>query len=640
MRVIGTAGHVDHGKSTLVEALTGIHPDRLKEEREREMTIDLGFAWLTLPNGEEVGIVDVPGHRDFIENMLSGIGGIDAALLVIAADEGIMPQTREHLAILDLLQVQSGFIVLNKIDLVDDGDWLDLVEEDIRQALIGTILESAPIVRVSARKRDGIQEVFQALSACLQESPARLDLGRPRLPIDRVFTIQGFGTVVTGTLIDGQLKHGDEVVILPRGSKGRVRGLQTHRQKEAVAVPGSRTAVNISGVNLDDVMRGDVLAHPNDYKPTGRLDVQFKLLSDASKSIKHNMSFKLFLGATEVVARARLMGVEELKPGEEGWLQLETTDKVVAVRNDRYILRRLSPGETLGGGYVIDPHPKGRHKRFVPETLQRFQTLAKGTPTEIFLQAVNHLGVAQYREVVARASLDELSAQQAFDTLVESGQVLIFQAGEVSDDNFTTISKEALLVGKVFWDQFQIKLLDAIGEYHQANPLKRGMPKEELKSRLRSLPRFYNIALDKLVFHDLVKEDGPLVALPSHHIKFSEQQQRQIDSLFTQFKTNEFSPPSVKECQNQVGEQVYAALVDMSLLIQVSADVVFSQAGYENMVEGIKSLIRTNGEITAAQVRDYFHTSRKYALALLEHLDSIGLTIREGDTRRLRNPAN
>lgn len=640
MRVIGTAGHVDHGKSTLVEALTGIHPDRLKEEREREMTIDLGFAWLTLPNGEEVGIVDVPGHRDFIENMLSGIGGIDAALLVIAADEGIMPQTREHLAILDLLQVQSGFVVLNKIDLVDDGDWLDLVEEDIRQALIGTILESAPIVRVSARKRDGIQEVLQALSACLQESPARLDLGRPRLPIDRVFTIQGFGTVVTGTLIDGQLKHGDEVVILPRGSKGRVRGLQTHRQKEAVAVPGSRTAVNISGVNLDDVMRGDVLAHPNDYKPTGRLDVQFKLLSDASKSIKHNMSFKLFLGATEVVARARLMGVEELKPGEEGWLQLETTDKVVAVRNDRYILRRLSPGETLGGGYVIDPHPKGRHKRFVPETLQRFQTLAKGTPTEIFLQAVNHLGVAQYREVVARASLDELSAQQAFDTLVESGQVLIFQAGEVSDDNFTTISKEALLVGKVFWDQFQIKLLDAIGEYHQANPLKRGMPKEELKSRLRSLPRFYNIALDKLVFHDLVKEDGPLVALPSHHIKFSEQQQRQIDGLFTQFKTNEFSPPSVKECQNQVGEQVYAALVDMSLLIQVSADVVFSQAGYENMVEGIKSLIRTNGEITAAQVRDYFHTSRKYALALLEHLDSIGLTIREGDTRHLRNPAN
>ena len=640
MRVIGTAGHVDHGKSTLVEALTGTHPDRLKEEREREMTIDLGFAWLTLPNGEEVGIVDVPGHRDFIENMLSGIGGIDAALLVIAADEGIMPQTREHLAILDLLQVQAGIVVLNKIDLVGDNEWLELVEEDIRQALRGTILDSAPIVRVSARRREGMAELIEALILCLQERPTRLNLGRPRLPIDRVFTIQGFGTVVTGTLVDGELRVGDEIVILPKGSKGRVRGLQTHKRKEEVAVPGSRTAVNISGVNLEEVSRGEVLAHPNDYKPTGRLDVHFRLLPEASLTIKHDTAVKLFVGATEVVARLRLIGVEALNPGEEGWLQLETSEKVVAVRNDRYILRRLSPGETLGGGFVIDPHPRGRHRRFTPATLEHFQTLAKGSPSEIFLQAVNHLGAAHYQEAAARANLDEASAKRAYTTLVDSNQVLTLSSGELSGENVANISKDTLIVGKGYWDNFQRRLLSEIEAYHRVHPLKRGMPKEELKSRLRSPHRFFSLSLQRLVELSLLKEDGPLISLPSHRIRFTAQQQNQMDLLFKQFKSNEYSPPSVKECQSQIDEQLYNALVDMGLLMQVSPEVVFSQQGYQSMVTGIKALIESQGAITAAQVRDHFDTSRKYALALLEHLDSIGFTIREGDSRRLRKPAN
>ena len=640
MRVIGTAGHVDHGKSTLVEALTGTHPDRLKEEREREMTIDLGFAWLTLPNGEEVGIVDVPGHRDFIENMLSGIGGIDAALLVIAADEGIMPQTREHLAILDLLQVQAGIVVLNKIDLVGDNEWLELVEEDIRQALRGTILDSAPIVRVSARRREGMAELIEALILCLQERPTRLNLGRPRLPIDRVFTIQGFGTVVTGTLVDGELRVGDEIVILPKGSKGRVRGLQTHKRKEEVAVPGSRTAVNISGVNLEEVSRGEVLAHPNDYKPTGRLDVHFRLLPEASLTIKHDTAVKLFVGATEVVARLRLIGVEALNPGEEGWLQLETSEKVVAVRNDRYILRRLSPGETLGGGFVIDPHPRGRHRRFTPATLEHFQTLAKGSPSEIFLQAVNHLGAAHYQEAAARANLDEAGAKRAYTTLVDSNQVLTLSSGELSGENVANISKDTLIVGKGYWDNFQRRLLSEIEAYHRVHPLKRGMPKEELKSRLRSPHRFFSLSLQRLVELSLLKEDGPLISLPSHRIRFTAQQQNQMDLLFKQFKSNEYSPPSVKECQSQIDEQLYNALVDMGLLMQVSPEVVFSQQGYQSMVTGIKALIESQGAITAAQVRDHFDTSRKYALALLEHLDSIGFTIREGDSRRLRKPAN
>jgi selenocysteine-specific elongation factor len=303
MHVIGTAGHVDHGKSTLIEALTGIHPDRLQEEREREMTIVLGFAWLTLPNGEEIGIVDVPGHRDFIENMLSGIGAIDAALFIVAADEGVMPQTREHLAILDLLQIQGGVIALTKTDLVEDADWLDLVEADVRETLAGTVLADAPLVRVSARNGKGLQELVQVLEEILSEKLPRPDLGRPRLPVDRVFTMSGFGTVATGTLSDGHLSVGDDVVILPQGVRGRIRGLQTHKRKESTAIPGSRTAINISGVDMDQIQRGDIITHPGTYNASRRLDLYFRLLKDVNQPVRHNMEVKLFIGASEVLGR-------------------------------------------------------------------------------------------------------------------------------------------------------------------------------------------------------------------------------------------------------------------------------------------------------------------------------------------------
>ncbi len=301
MRVIGTAGHVDHGKSTLIEALTGTHPDRLKEEQAREMTIELGFGWLTLPNGEEVGIVDVPGHRDFIENMLSGISGIDAALLVIAADEGVMPQTKEHLAILDLLQIPAGLIVMTKTDLASDSGWLDLLEADIRSAVSKTVFKNAPIVRVSARTNAGLKELTTDLQALLENKPARLDLNRPRLPIDRVFSMSGFGTVVTGTLSDGHLSIGDEVEILPSGQKGRVRGLQTHKKKEETAIPGSRTAVNISGVDTELVRRGEVVVHLNQYQSTRRIDARFRLLNDIEISIQHGDEVKFFVGASETM---------------------------------------------------------------------------------------------------------------------------------------------------------------------------------------------------------------------------------------------------------------------------------------------------------------------------------------------------
>ena len=460
MRVIGTAGHVDHGKSTLIEALTGTHPDRLKEEKAREMTIELGFGWLTLPNNEEVGIVDVPGHRDFIENMLSGIGGIDAALLVIAADEGVMPQTKEHLAILDLLQIPAGLIVLTKTDLAPDSGWLDLVETDVRAAVSGTVLKDAHILRVSARANEGIKELISTLQLLLENKPARPDLNRPRLPIDRVFTISGFGTVVTGTLSDGHIAVGDEVEILPAGLKGRIRGLQTHKKKEEHAIPGSRTAVNISGVEMESIKRGDVLAHPGQYQAARRIDARFRALSDISQPLQHGDEVKLFTGASETIATLRLLGTEELGAGQESWIQLELRDPLVAVRGDRYMLRRPSPGETLGGGAVVDHQPKGRHKRFDAEVLKSLESLAQGTPADVLFEAAMALQFASIKEMVSKSRLENEAAESAVRELLANGQLVLLEGDAPG-------AKSDLLAAALpHWNTLQAKVIQLVEAYH------------------------------------------------------------------------------------------------------------------------------------------------------------------------------
>ena len=632
MRVIGTAGHVDHGKSTLVESLTGMNPDRLKEERERQMTIDLGFAWMELPSGEQVGIVDVPGHRDFIENMLSGVGGIDAALFVVATDEGVMPQTREHLAILDILQIQGGVVVLTKIDLVDDHGWIDLVEEDVRNVLSGTVLEAAPIVRVSARNGQGIAELLETLDEVLAERPARQDVGRPRLPVDRVFSIAGFGTVVTGTLSEGHFRVGEEIEILPQGLKGRIRGLQTHKQKEDLALPGSRTAVNISGVALEQVKRGNVVAHINDYQPTRRMDVRFRLLSDVSQPLKHNIEVKLFVGAAEVLARVRTLGNEVINPGDEGWLQLETREPVVVVRGDHYILRRPSPGETLGGGIVVDPNPRRRHKRFAAGLINQLESLAEGPPADILLQALAAMVAAPLREVTIRSNLKENDAQQASEELMNRGEIVILEEGKGE----VRANGDILVTTKGYWEQLSLKTLEIIADYHQTYPLRKGMPKEELKSRLKLSPRLFSGLTQKLIQQKKLREAGPLILYPDHEVRFSPQQDKIVRSLLNQFAASPFSPPSIKDSKSQVGEDVYDAMVDLELLVPVSSEVVFRREDYNQMVAEVKDLLNKNGTLSAAQVRDHFQTSRRYILAFLEHLDEIGVTIREGDVRRLK----
>jgi selenocysteine-specific elongation factor len=631
MRVIGTAGHVDHGKSTLIAALTGTHPDRLKEEQAREMTIELGFGWLTLPNGEEAGIVDVPGHRDFIENMLSGIGGIDAALLVIAADEGVMPQTKEHLAILDLLQIPAGLIVLTKTDLASDSTWLDLLETDIRGAVSDTVLKDAPIVRVSAKNKTGLDTLITTLSKILEDKPARVDLNRPRLPIDRVFSMSGFGTVVTGTLSDGHLSVGDEVEILPGGSKGRIRGLQTHKKKEERAMPGSRTAVNISGVNTELIQRGEVVVRPNQYQATRRVDARFRLLKDSSSPIKHGDEVKFFVGASETIAALRLLGTEELNPGEEGWIQLELRESIVTVRGDRYILRRPSPGETLGGGVIVDHQPKGRHKRFDESILKSFESLMQGSPADILFEAALALDAVSIREAVTKSRLETMNAQSALAELIQNGQLVLLEEGEAKP------TSDLLVMALPRWNELKNRMENMLNAYHKQFPLRRGISREELKSKLGLSPRIYNAAITQLVKRNAFVEAGSWVANAGHEIHFNGTEQAQVQKLMRKFELNPYAAPSVKECHDEAGEEVVNALIELKELVTVSSDVIFRKSDYDEMVKKLRTTIQQKGKITLAEVRDLFNTTRKYAQALLEHLDSIGVTIRDGNFRKLKN---
>lgn len=624
MYVIGTAGHVDHGKSTLVEALTGIDPDRLNEEKEREMTIDLGFAWLQLGEGdrtEEVGVVDVPGHRDFIENMLAGVGGIDVALFVIAADEGVMPQTKEHLAILDLLEVRGGIVALTKIDLVaDDPDWLELVTLDISEAVQGTVLADAPILPVSARTGEGVAELKQVLWQRLVASPPRQDNGRPRLPVDRVFTLSGFGTVVTGTLIDGRFRLGDPVEIQPHGRKARIRGLQTHKTKLDIAQPGSRVAINLTGIDRSQIKRGDVVCAPGVLSSTILFDAAYRHLPEATTPLKHNMEVKLFVGSAEVLARTRVLGVEQIEPGQTGWLQLAATAEIAVARGDRFILRRPSPGETLGGGKVLDPHPGRRHRRFRPDTIERLETLSQGTPAELLLQTLRRIEPANKTRLIQASGLDEETAAAVLAQLESEKQI---------------IPLDQQLISSVYWQRLADQTSQIISAFHREYPLRLGLSREELRSRLRLKANVFTPFLGQLAANGRLAEDGALVHAPDHVVNFSPAQQAKIDALLRRLSAAGVASPSVKECKTAVGEDVYFALIDLGQLVQISSDVVYAPAEYEELTGKIVAYLKEYGRINAAQTRDLLQTSRKYAIALLEHLDEKRVTRRMGDDRVL-----
>ncbi|HEY59282.1 MAG TPA: selenocysteine-specific translation elongation factor [Anaerolineae bacterium] len=632
MYVIGTAGHVDHGKSTLVKALTGINPDRLKEEQEREMTIDLGFAWLKLPNGEEVGIVDVPGHRDFIENMLAGVGGIDAVLFVVDAGEGVMPQTKEHLAIMDLLNVKSGIVALTKVDLIKEPEWLELVESDIYKLLGETGLSQAPIIRVSAVNGEGLNRLKHALEKCLQLVAPHRDLDRPRLPIDRVFTIKGFGTVVTGTLLDGKLKVGEEVQILPSGVRGRIRGLQTHKQKEEVAIPGSRTAVNISGVEVNQLKRGDILTYPDYFHITSRFDAKLWVLPDAYSGVKHNDRLKIFIGAAEYIGRVRVIGKELIVPGDDCLVQIEFSDTAIAVRGDRFIIRRPSPAETLGGGVVLDSHPVKRYKRFSEVIINHLCLLASGSLEDILLENINSAGTIEIKDCYVKLAVSPKEFLGILDTLIKEQQVILLEMGLITTRSPILITTQSSL------QKNSGRLMKEVNAFHERHPLRQGIRTTDLRNRLKMTPRVFRALMNHLLYEDRIKESEDMVYSSQHDIVFSTEQLKDIEALNTKFDQQPYAPPTQGECREIVGEDIYLALIDLGKFMPVSNEIILRKREYEEMVQGLIAHLKSQETISLAEFRDKYHTSRRYALAFLEHMDEKGITVREGEVRKLKKP--
>ncbi|MBI4339126.1 MAG: selenocysteine-specific translation elongation factor [Chloroflexi bacterium] len=620
MFVIGTAGHVDHGKSTLVKALTGIDPDRLREEKERGMTIDLGFAWLRLPSGREVSIVDVPGHERFIKNMLAGVGGIDMALLVIAADESVMPQTREHLAILDILQVKRGIVALTKRDLVE-VDWLELVAAEVEETLAGTTLQGSPIVPVSSFTREGLPDLVATMDRVLSEATPRRDTGRPRLPIDRSFVITGFGSVVTGTLTDGSLHTGQEVELVLARKGARIRGLQTHRKSEEVALPGTRTAVNLAGVSHEEIRRGDVLTIPGWLKPTDALDVRLRLVADAPRPLRHNAAVTFHTGASESIARVRLLDREQLMAGETGWAQVRLEEPVAVVKGDYFVIR--SPDTTLGGGNVVDAHAR-RHRRFHAPTLSRLEVLEGGSGADLLAEALDTWGPMPLPALAQRTNLSLDEARSLAQALLERGALVSLGADGPQG--------EALLLTASLWTQMTERAMAALSAYHRQFPLRQGMPREELRSKLGLAGGASALALERLAHEGILVEREASVRLPEHEIAVTPEQRRRLDDYVRLLGSEPFSPPTAEPPE----PDLLNVLVEEGKVVKVSDSVVFSATAYQEMVDRILAHLTAEGKITVAQVRDTFGTSRKYALALMEHLDQRRITRRVGDDRVLR----
>ncbi len=627
MFVVGTAGHVDHGKSTLVKALTGIDPDRLREERERAMTIDLGFAWLTLPSGQMVSIIDVPGHERFIKNMLAGIGGIDAALLIVAADEGPMPQTAEHLAILDLLGVTRGIVVLTKADLVD-AEWLEMVTEETRERIAGTTLAAAPIIAISAVTGLGLDALCVTLDQVLAETAPRVSTGAPRLPIDRVFTISGFGTVVTGTLSDGPLVVGQEIEIVPTGKRGRIRGLQSHREKVTTADPGSRVAVNLAGLTVDDLRRGDLLTLPGTIQPTDRLDVQLQLTADGTIELEQNDPVDFFVGADEVPAQVTLLDTERLRPGETGWVQLRLARSVAAMKGDRFILRRPSPSLTIGGGIIVDAAPR-RHKRFHAATLDALATLATGSPAELLLQALYDAPLDR-KSLTDRTGLAPEQLQEGFAETLGAGSVLLLTGDPA------TPRPADVIVAAVAWEALQTQMVQLLTAYHATNPLRLGISKEEFRSRFALPPRIYDAVISAALREKLLIEDGTTFRLPDHQIRFTPAQQERCDRFVAALVAQPFTPPAPADFG--LTPDLVAALAATGVVRRIDEGVAFAAAAYEEILAATMTMLATTGTITVAGFRDHFGSSRKYALAVLEHFDRLQFTRRVGD-ERVRGPA-
>ncbi len=628
--IIGTAGHVDHGKTELIRAITGTNTDRLIEEKERGISIELGFAYLELPGGKKAGIVDVPGHERFIKNMLAGVGGIDLALLVIAADEGIMPQTKEHMDILSILGVKTAVVAVTKIDLVD-SEWLDMIKEEVNDFLKDTPLDGAPVCFVSSVEKKGLSNLLDRLAEAVEMLPKGTVTGPPRLPVDRVFTMAGFGTIVTGTLVSGELSMGENVEINPGEIPARIRSLQVHgKDKDTVRAP-SRVAVNLSGVVVEQIKRGYVVAAPGTFASTRLMDIKMKLLPGTEKPVKNRARIRIHLGTAEVIGRVVLLDRQELKPGEEAYAQLLLEKDIVGAKGDKLVIRSYSPLHTIGGGMVINPQAK-RHKRFNSEVLKNLYTLEKGVPAEILgMQLKIFNRAVDVGQLYEQTGIPESEIKPTLYKLAQNGGVKILKLE----------NRDYYIHAEVYHGQLSI-VLDSLEGYLREYPLRSGIPKEELRSR--HFP-YYNLRIYQALLKEWEREgkiqvDAQTVGPANYSVSLSSHDRDIVERIKKLTLEGAFQPPSWKtitqELNLQRDQEYLLYLIRQGDIIKISEDIYFHKDNLEKAKKLVNDYLRENDRITIGETRNLLNTSRKYILPILEYLDKIGITERIGDARKLK----
>jgi selenocysteine-specific elongation factor len=632
--VVGTAGHIDHGKSRLVLALTGIDPDRLKEEKERGITIDLGFAHLRLADGTRLGFVDVPGHERFVKNMLAGVGGIDLVLLLIAADESIKPQTREHFDICRLLRIRRGIVVISKIDLVEP-DILDLVRLEAREFVAGSFLEAAPIVAVSARTGEGLDALKRALGEVAARVDPRPAAGLVRLPVDRSFSVKGFGSVVTGTLIAGTIREGDELAVLPQGLRARVRGLQVFGEPTPVAGPGQRTAVNLQGIGGGIIERGNLLSEPGVLGPSRLLDVEIELLPAAAAPLKDLATARFHHGTLETMARVRLLGAASLRPGERGYAQLRLAAPVAALPGDPCVLRRHSPPITIGGATVLHNRPP-KLRRGAPGAGRRFERLASADPAvrlEALVEEADLAGI-DAAGLRARTGMDAAAIEATLDGLAVAGRLVALPAAPRR-----WLSRDAAA-------RLERAVIEALAEFHRREPLQEGMPREELRTRVfaRSHADVFRCLLQEMAARGVLRFEKDRAALAAHRIALSAKEAEALTAIETRFLQAGTNPPAIEEVAAALrlepgqASRLAHLLLARGRLVRIQDGKVFHAQALEDLKRRLWAK-RARGEvIDIPEFKDLSGTSRKNAIPLLEHFDQVRVTRREGNRRIILPP--
>ena len=630
--VLGTAGHIDHGKTTLIKALTGVDCDRLKEEKERGITIELGFTSMALPSGLTISIVDVPGHEKFVRHMVAGATGLDLVALVIAADEGIMPQTREHLDICRLLRVKKGLIALTKVDLVEK-DWLELVKEEIGEFVKGTFLQGTAIIPLSSVTGEGLADFVAEVDRLAQEVEERSPEGLFRLPIDRVFTIKGFGTVVTGTIISGKVSVGDSTEVLPKGLEAKVRGIQAHGQPVESATAGQRAGINLQGLEKAVINRGNVLALSQNLKPTSVLDVIFHLLPGAAKPLKNRARIRLHVATAEIIGRAILLGRDEVKPGEEAFVQIRLEEPIVALPGDRFVLRSYSPILTIGGGEILDAFPP-RLKRLSPQVREELPILEKGSEEEKLRLRLLKAGPAglSWSELIMRTNQLPAKLKSLVESLAASGGILRYNG-----DRLRYFHPQVIANLKLF-------CLDYLKKFHQKNPLQPGAAKEEVKTKLPPQVdgRLFNHLIFTLIDEKKIIGERETLRLVTHTVSLKEEEKDLRKNIILLYSRGQLQPPLVKEVATELRasenelKPVLQLLTKEGVLVKVKEDLYFHQQALAGMEEKLVRFLQQNKEMSPAQFKEISQVSRKFAIPLMEHFDAKKLTLRIGDKRVLR----